>query len=40
MFAFVAAEFVIHLAEENNTFEKFKKALEERDAQFSVRSML
>nr|KAG5695240.1 hypothetical protein BaRGS_008068 [Batillaria attramentaria] len=29
------AEFVIHLAEENNTFEKFKKALEERDAQFS-----
>lgn len=29
------AEFVIHLAEENNTFDKFKKALEERDAQFS-----
>ncbi|KAK7109917.1 ATP-dependent RNA helicase DHX8-like isoform X1 [Littorina saxatilis] len=29
------AEFVIHLAEENDTFEKFKKALEERDALFS-----
>ncbi|XP_076460598.1 LOW QUALITY PROTEIN: ATP-dependent RNA helicase DHX8-like [Babylonia areolata] len=29
------AEFVIHLAEENGTFEKFKKALEEKDAQFS-----
>ena len=35
-FFFFAAEFVIYLADENDTFEKYKKALEERDAQFSV----
>ena len=30
-----SAEFIIHLAENNNTFEKFKKVLEENGAEFS-----
>ena len=32
----ISAEYVIDLAEKNDTFDKLKKALEERDAQFSV----
>lgn len=33
---FVSAEFIIHLAEKNDTFEKFKKALDENGAEFAV----
>lgn len=32
----VAAEFIIHLAENNKTFEDFKKVLIENGAEFSV----
>ena len=32
------AEYVIDLAEKNNTFASFKKVLDENDAQFSVSS--
>lgn len=35
-FFIVSAEFIIHLAEENGTFESFKKVLMENDADFSV----
>lgn len=30
------AEFVIHLAKKNKTFDKFKNALEKKGAQFTV----
>lgn len=33
---FISAEFIIHLAEKNDTFEKFKKALDENGAEFAV----
>lgn len=33
---FIVAEFIIHLAEKNNTFDKFKKVLLENGAEFSV----
>jgi hypothetical protein len=32
----IAAEFIIHLAEENDTFETFKNILVENGAEFSV----
>lgn len=32
---FLLAEFIIHLSEENNTFDKFKKVLLENCAEFS-----
>lgn len=31
-----SAEFIIHLSEKNNTFEKFKAVLIENGAEFSV----
>lgn len=35
-FVFNVAEFVISLAEKNDTFEKYKKVLDENGAEFSV----
>ena len=35
-FILFTAEFVINLAEKNDTFEKYKKVLEENGAEFSV----
>lgn len=32
----ITAEFIIHLAEKNDTFETFKKVLIENGAEFSV----
>ena len=36
----VPAEFVIHLADENPTFDAFKKALDDKGASFSVSCFL
>lgn len=35
----VTAEFIIHLAEKNNTLDKFKKVLVENGAEFSVSNL-
>ena len=37
IFVFFPAEFIISLAEKNNTFESFKKVLVENGAEFGVR---
>lgn len=39
-FFFFPAEFIIALAEKNNTFEKFKKVLDENGAEFPVVAVL